>query len=123
VKAGIAPGLRDFRPERRAYFVFAPVEPDAPLEDEPEGELLGAEDEPDDELLGDEDAPEDEDPLGEAEGLPAAPLSAALPACTPSLDAVSLSRRPVAFNPSFCWYSRSACRVFGPILPSTSPGS
>jgi hypothetical protein len=117
--------------------VFAPVddEPDAPPEDAPpdEDELLGDEelDDPlgDEELeepLGDEepDAPADELPevelLGDADGLLEDEL---LLACTPSFDAVSLSIRPVAFRPSFCWKSRRAAWVLGPILPSTSPGS
>jgi hypothetical protein len=92
-----------------------------PDEDEP----LGADDDGDDEdvePLGDElepDAPDEDEPLGDADGL----LEPLADACTPSFEAVSLSSRPVAFRPSFCWYSRSACRVFGPMMPSTSPGS
>jgi len=97
--------------------VFAPVEdePD-PLgvdellgvddEDEPLGEVaeeddpLGDDDEED--PLGDDedDAPDDDEPLGEAEGLLDDEV---LLICTPSFDAVSLSRRPEAFRPSFCW--------------------
>jgi hypothetical protein len=100
--------LQTARPD---YFVcgLAPVddEPEAPpdVDDEP----LGVDDEDDplgdealeDEPLGDDDdAPDDEDePLGDAAGLDE--VSAL--ACTPSFDAVSLSRRPVAFRPSFCW--------------------
>ena len=85
---------------RRGYFVagLAPVDeepPAAPDEDEP----LGVDD--DDEPLGDdEDAPDEDEPLGEAAGL-VDDVSAF--AWTPSFDAVSLSRRPVAFRPSFCW--------------------
>lgn len=96
---------------QRDYFVcgFAPVEdePEAPPE---EDDPLGVDDEDDplgdealeDEPLGDEeDAPDVEDePLGEAAGLEDE-VSAL--AWTPSFDAVSLSRRPVAFRPSFCW--------------------
>lgn len=74
------------------------------MEDEP----LGADDEPlgadlldEDDPLGDEeDAPDEDDPLGEAAGL-VDEVSAF--AWTPSFDAVSVSRRPVAFRPSFCW--------------------
>lgn len=87
----------------------------APVEDEPEAPpdeddpLGGVDDEDDplgddvleDEPLGDEeDAPDDDDPLGEAAGLDDEPLALAW---TPSFDAVSLSTRPVAFRPSFCW--------------------
>jgi hypothetical protein len=87
---------------------LAPVddEPEAPpVEDEP----LGIDDE--DDPLGDvalEEAPlgEDEDdedePLGEAAGLLEDDAASAL-AWTPSFAAVSVSRRPVAFRPSFCW--------------------
>jgi len=96
----------------RDYFVcgLAPVddEPAAPDEDDP----LGVEDDPlgedvlgddvlDDDPLGDdEDAPDEDEPLGEAAGL-VDDVSAF--AWTPSFDAVSLSRRPVVFRPSFCW--------------------
>jgi len=56
-----------------------------------------------DEPLGDdEEAPDEDDPLGDAAGLDELDEPAAL-AWTPSFDAVSLSRRPVAFRPSFCW--------------------
>ena len=85
---------------RRGYFVagLAPVDeepPAAPDEDEP----LGVDD--DDEPLGDdEDAPDEDAPLGEAAGLLLDEVSAF--ACTPSFEAVSVSRRPVAFSPSFC---------------------
>ncbi len=86
----------------------------APVEDEPDplgaDELPGVDDEEEplgdvaeeDEPLGedDEDAPDDDEPLGEAEGLLDDEV---LLICTPSFDAVSLSRRPVAFRPSFCW--------------------
>ena len=115
MKAGIAPGLRASRTTRdRVYFVVFPVEPAAPPdEDDP----LGAVDEGDPLDDGEEVAPDDEDPLGDAAGLPVAPAS------TPSLEAVSLSRRPVAFSPSFSWYSFSACWVLGPIIPSIAPGS
>ena len=85
----------------------APVddEPEAPPEEE---EPLGIDDDPlgedvldEDDPLGDEeDAPDEEDPLGEAAGL-VDEVSAF--AWTPSFDAVSVSRRPVAFSPSFCW--------------------
>lgn len=83
----------------RDYFVcgLAPVddEPEAPPdEDDPLGEdVLG------DDVL-DEDAPDEDEPLGEAAGL-VDDVSAF--AWTPSFDAVSVSRRPVAFRPSFCW--------------------
>jgi hypothetical protein len=68
-------------------------------------ELLGVDDEVDplgddaldEEPLG-EDDDEDDDPLGEAAGLDVSAF-----AWTPSFAAVSLSRRPVAFSPSFCW--------------------
>jgi hypothetical protein len=60
--------------------------------------------------------------LGEADGLDDAPVELVL-VSTPSFEAVSASRLPVAFRPSFCWKSRSAALVLGPILPSTSPGS
>ena len=87
----------------RDYFVcgFAPVdddpEPEAPLdEDDPLGDDV-LEDDP----LGDEeDAPDEDDPLGDAAGLDDEPLALAW---TPSFDAVSLSTRPEAFRPSFCW--------------------
>ena len=90
----MAPAPLDDEPE-------APPDEDEPLgiddEDDPLGEDVLDEDDP----LGDEeDAPDEEDPLGEAAGLVDA-LSAF--AWTPSLDAVSVSRRPVAFSPSFCW--------------------
>jgi hypothetical protein len=124
VKAGIAPGLLASRTTRgRVYFVVVPVEPAAPPdEDDPlgavdEGDPLGAVDEGDPLDDGDEVAPDDEDPRGDAAGLPVAP------ALTPSLEAVSLSRRPVAFRPSFSWYSFRACWVLGPIIPSIAPGS
>ena len=97
----------------RDYFVcgLAPVddEPAAPDEDDP----LGVEDDPlgedvlgddvlDDDPLGDdEDAPDEDEPLGEAAGLLVDEVSAF--ACTPSFEAVSVSIRPVAFRPSFCW--------------------
>ena len=85
----------------------------APVDDEPEAppeedEPLGIDDE--DEPLGDvaleeaplgEDEDDDEDPLGDAAGLPEDDVSAF--AWTPSFAAVSVSRRPVAFRPSFCW--------------------
>jgi len=55
-----------------------------------------------DEPLGDEaDAPDEDEPLGDAAGLDELDELPAL-ACTPSFDAVSVSRRPVAFRPSFC---------------------
>jgi len=78
----------------RDYFVcgLAPVddEPEAPPdEDDPLGE----------DVLGD-DVPDEDEPLGEAAGL-VDDVSAF--AWTPSFDAVSVSRRPVAFRPSFCW--------------------
>lgn len=95
----------------RDYFVggLAPVdddEPEAPPElDEPLG--IDDEDDPlgdealDDEPLGDDDdAPDEDEPLGEAAGLPADESAFAW---TPSFEAVSPSRRPVAFSPSFCW--------------------
>ena len=72
----------------------------APVEDEPDplgaDELPGVDDE--EEPLG--DVAEEDEPLGEAEGLLDDEV---LLICTPSFDAVSLSRRPVAFRPSFCW--------------------
>ena len=83
----------------------------APVDDEPEAppeedEPLGIDDE--DDPLGDvalEEAPlgedDDDEPLGEAAGLPEDDVSAF--AWTPSFEAVSPSRRPVAFRPSFCW--------------------
>lgn len=53
-------------------------------------------------LVDEPDAPPDvDDPLGDAAGLPEGEVSAL--AWTPSFAAVSLSRRPVAFRPSFCW--------------------
>ena len=77
---------------------LAPVDEEpapAPVEDEP----LGADD---DEPLGDDDdAPDEDEPLGEAAGLLVDEVSAF--ACTPSFEAVSVSIRPVAFRPSFCW--------------------
>jgi hypothetical protein len=94
----------------RGYFVagLAPVDEEpapAPDEDEP----LGADDEDEplgevaeeDAPLGDDDAPDEDEPLGEAAGLLADEVSAF--ACTPSFEAVSVSMRPVAFSPSFCW--------------------
>lgn len=61
--------------------------------------------------------------LGEADGVEApAALLLAL-ASIPSLAIVSESSRPLLFRPSLLWKSRSAAWVFGPILPSTSPGS
>lgn len=92
-----------------SYFVagLAPVDEEpapAPVEDEPLG--VDDEDEPlgdvaeDDEPLGDdEDAPDEDEPLGEAAGLDEVSAFA----CTPSFEAVSVSMRPVAFSPSFCW--------------------
>jgi len=85
-------------------------EPDAPPvdEDDPLGDEALEPDEPlgDDELdEPDDDAPVEEPPevellpLGDADGL----LLEDELIWTPSLDAVSLSRRPVAFRPSFCW--------------------
>ena len=65
-------------------------------------ELLGVDEEDDplgDDALEEEPLGEDEDdPLGEAAGLDVSAL-----AWTPSFAAVSVSRRPVAFKPSFCW--------------------
>ena len=89
----------------RDYLVcgLAPVddEPAAPDEDDPLGEDVLGDDVLDDDPLGDdEDAPDEDEPLGEAAGL-VDDVSAF--AWTPSFDAVSLSRRPVAFKPSFCW--------------------
>ena len=84
---------------RERYFVFAPVEdePDAPPD--PLGAAEPDEDEPlGEELLGAADPDDEDDPLGEAAGL--AEVSAL--AWTPSFDAVSVSRRPVAFRPSVC---------------------
>lgn len=89
----------------RDYFVcgLAPVddEPEAPPdEDDPLGEdVLGDDVLDEDDPLG-EDAPDEDEPLGEAAGL-VDDVSAF--AWTPSFDAVSVSRRPVAFRPSFCW--------------------
>ena len=81
----------------------------APVDDEPDGiedpveddDPLGADDElgAEDELLGAEELDEDE-PLGDAAGLED-DVSAF--AWTPSFAAVSPSRRPLAFSPSFCW--------------------
>ena len=77
----------------RDYFVCG----FAPIEDDPEPEAPLDEDDP----LGDEeDAPDEDDPLGAAAGLDDEPLALAW---TPSFDAVSLSTRPEAFRPSFCW--------------------
>ena len=100
----------------RDYFVggLAPVddEPEAPPdeddplgvedEDDPLGEDVLGDDvlDEDDPLGDDEDAPDEDEPLGEAAGL-VDDVSAF--AWTPSFDAVSVSRRPVAFRPSFCW--------------------
>ena len=80
----------------------------APLDEPPlplGADELGVDDEEDplgDDALEEEPLGEDEDdeeePLGEAAGLDE--VSAL--ACTPSFAAVSLSRRPVVFNPSFC---------------------
>jgi hypothetical protein len=88
---------------------FEPVEdePDG-VEDDPLLDPLGADDDPlgadDDPLGADEDdplgaeEPDEDDPLGDAAGLD--DVSAF--AWTPSFAAVSPSRRPVAFSPSFC---------------------
>lgn len=64
---------------RRGYFVAGL----APVDEEPPA------------------APDEDEPLGEAAGLLLDEVSAF--ACTPSFEAVSVSRRPVAFSPSFCW--------------------
>ena len=106
----MSPGLRVVRQLAlaRDYFVagLAPVDEPAPLgEDElpgvdEEDDPLGEEADEEDPLGDDEDAPDEDEPLGEAAGL-VDEVSAL--ACTPSFDAVSVSRRPVAFSPSFCW--------------------
>jgi hypothetical protein len=84
----------------------APPDDVAPEDDEPLG------DDEDDEPLGDDDEPEDDAPVDEPPEVELLPLGDAdgllldeelLLICTPSFDAVSLSRRPVAFRPSFCW--------------------
>jgi hypothetical protein len=49
--------------------------------------------------LGADELGVDDDPLGEAAGL----VDVSAFAWTPSFAAVSPSRRPVAFSPSFCW--------------------
>jgi len=98
--AGLAPVDEEPEPDEPAP-APEPVEDELPGVDEDE-EPLGEElDE--DELLGDdEDAPDEDEPLGDAAGLLLVDVLPAL-ACTPSLEAVSVSTRPVAFRPSFCW--------------------
>src|SRR5262245_17204450 len=46
-----------------------------------------------------------------------------LAASTPSLARVARSRRPLSARPSCFWNSRRAAVVFGPTVPSASPGS
>jgi hypothetical protein len=123
--------------------VLEEPEPDEPAPDEPAPDepvlLEPAPDEPEPEALGmlDDELGELEEPVellepvepdvllpvdGDALGVELL-LDVADALETPSLLIVSESRRPLAFRPSFFWNSRRADMVFGPILPSMSPGS
>ena len=108
----------------------APDEPPVPNE-LPDGPLLDGlvEEPPEDdfsvaELRPDEEAPLPDELLSILEEAPLEEEPFPLPAAyTPSALAVLSSSRPVACIPLSFWKARRACCVFGPITPSTGPGS
>lgn len=86
------------------------------------------EEELDEELLGSEVDDDcglelDDEPRLEPELDDDAPEVEPLPPCTPSAESVCESSWPLAWMPCCCWKLVRACWVFGPMMPSTGPGS